>query len=303
MSIQQESTSQREVAALFSKRVAGFAPWWPLLCQLTILAALLFVLYAGILRQLVQNWTQDPNYSHAFLVPLFAAYLIGERRREWRAEVARPAASGLLIVAYGAVLLILGDLGAEFFLSRVSLLVILMGVLVYFQGWRSARILLVPWLVLFLMIPLPSIVFNEIAFPLQIVASTLSTFLLKAMQVPVVREGNIIDLPSLSLNVVEACSGIRSLMSLVTLALFYGLIVEKRAWRKLMLVAFAVPTAVVANALRIVGAALLGEYVSPKAAEGFFHLFSGWLLFVMAVAALIGLHSLSTRFVKRSVAA
>ena len=149
------------------------------------------------------------------------------------------------------------------------------------------------------MIPLPVIVFNQIAFPLQTLASHLASSVLTIMHVPVVREGNVISLPSITLNVVEACSGIRSLMSLATLALMYGLVAERRNWMRVLLVLFAIPAAVGANALRIVGAALLGQYAGPQYADGFFHAFSGWLIFVLTMALLVGLHAAGSRIVRR----
>jgi exosortase len=267
--------------------------------QVTILAAIVAFLYYDILRHLVENWVQDSNYSHAFLVPLFAGFLIWERRREWMTKPVRPEFFGIFFIFSAMVLLLVGTLGAELFLSRVSFVLLLGGLTLYFAGWPICRTLFAPWLVLFLMIPLPVIVFNQIAFPLQTLASHLASSVLTVMHVPVVREGNVISLPSITLNVVEACSGIRSLMSLATLALMYGLVAERRNWMRVLLVLFAVPAAVGANALRIVGAALLGEYAGPQYADGFFHAFSGWLIFVLTMGLLVGLHAAGTRMVRR----
>ena len=139
---------------------------------------------------------------------------------------------------------------------------------------------------MFLAIPIPIIIFNEVALPLQFLASRLATGLLQFLGVPVLREGNVIRLPSMSLEVVEACSGIRSLMSLVTLAVFYGKLLEERWWNRIILVLAAIPIAVAANGLRVMGTGLLGQYWSPDKAEGFFHTFSGWLIFVLSLGML-----------------
>jgi exosortase len=267
--------------------------------QVTILAAIAVFLYYDILRHLVENWVQDSNYSHAFLVPLFAGFLIWERRQEWMTNPVRPEFIGILLILGAMALLLVGTLGAELFLSRVSFVLLLGGLTLYFAGWPVSKTLFAPWLVLFLMIPLPVIVFNQIAFPLQTLASHLASSILTIMHVPVVREGNVISLPSITLNVVEACSGIRSLMSLATLALMYGLVAERRNWMRIMLVLFAIPAAVGANALRIVGAALLGQYAGPQYANGFFHAFSGWLVFVLTMGLLVGLHAAGSRIVRR----
>jgi exosortase len=275
---------------------------WAFCLQATILLTLTGILYFSILKHLVQNWSQDSNYSHAFFVPAFAAFLVWERRRKWAASVIRPRYSGLALIFGAMALLLIGILGAEVFLSRVSFLFLLLGFLVYFAGWQTTRALAAPWLVLFLMIPLPVIIFNEIAFPLQMLASRLAGSTMDLMRLPVVREGNIIVLPSITLDVAEACSGIRSLMSLVTLAIFYGLIVERRVWMRCLLVFAAIPIAVAANALRIVGAAFLAEHAGAQYAEGFFHVFSGWLIFVVTVLMLVGLHEVSSRLAHRKTA-
>ena len=197
-----------------------------------------------------------------------------------------PTANGSLGI------LALGVLGAELFLSRTSLVVLIAGLLVQFRGWRFFRAVIFPWAVLFLAIPLPAIIFNEIALPLQFQASRLASAILGLIGVPVLREGNVILLPSLSLDVVEACSGLRSLVSLIALAIFYGYFVERRVSRRVLLALAAIPIAVLANGLRIMGSGFLGEYWSPERAEGFFHMFSGLLIFIVSFGLLTGFHAL-----------
>jgi exosortase len=178
------------------------------------------------------------------------------------------------------------------FLSRISLLLLIAGLVIFFRGWHSFRAVLFPWAFLFLMIPIPEIVFSQITFPLQILASKVAALLLPLLGVPVLREGNIINLPAMPLEVVEACSGIRSLLSLVTLAIIYGYLVETRTWVRVTLALASIPIAVAANSLRIVGTGLLVQYWDPDKAEGFFHIFSGWLVFVVALAMLFLFHRL-----------
>jgi exosortase len=271
--------------------------------QSVTLLALLGLLYGHVLVNLARQWFDDPNYSHGIFVPICAALLLWIHRKSWRSTPLQPSISGLLFVAAAMGLLLVGTLGAELFLPRFSLCVLLGGLVVYFAGWRMLRAVLAPWLVLFLMIPLPAIVFNEIAFPLQLLASRLACSMLELLQVPVFREGNIIMLSSMSLDIVEACSGLRSLMSLITVAVLYGLFFERRIWMRCLLVVVAVPVAVFANSLRIVISALLAQYVSPDLAEGFFHAFSGFLLFLLSLGALAGFHALGTRIGRRHVAA
>jgi exosortase len=270
-----------------------------LLLQAILLFALLWLLYTNVVANLARQWFNDPNYSHGIFVPICCALLLWIRRESWMATPLQPSTSGLLFVVAAMGLLLVGTLGAELFLPRFSLCVLLGGLVVYFAGWRMLRVVLAPWLVLFLMIPLPVIVFNEIAFPLQVLASRLACSLLELLQVPVLREGNIIVLSSMSLDIVEACSGLRSLMSLITVAVFYGLFFERKLWMRWLLVLVAVPVAVFTNALRITISAVLAQYVSHEFAEGFFHAFSGFLLFFLSLAALAGLHTLGNRFTTR----
>jgi len=183
-----------------------------------------------------------------------------------------------------------GVFGAELFLSRTSLLLLIAGLISFFMGWQMLRALLFPLLFLLLMVPIPAIIFNQVTFPLQILASKLSAWLLPLLGVPVFREGNVINLPAMPLEVAEACSGIRSLLSLLTLAIMYGYLLEKRIFIRLVLALAAIPIAVAANALRIVGTGLLVQYWDPEKAEGFFHAFSGWLIFVVSLLMLFALH-------------
>ena len=166
------------------------------------------------------------------------------------------------------------------------------GLVVLFGGWNYLRAVLFPWAFLILMIPIPRIVFNEITFPLQLLASRLASATLPILGVPVLREGNVIVLPQMALEVAEACSGIRSLLSLATLAVIYGYLMETRIWVRVVLGLSALPIAVAANSLRIVGTGLLVQYWDPEKAEGFFHAFSGWLIFVVSLFMLFLLHRL-----------
>jgi exosortase len=203
-----------------------------------------------------------------------------------------PSWSGLLIVAGALITLVVGVLGAELFLSRSSLLLLLAGLVVLFFGWRVFGVTLFPWAVLFLMIPIPAILYNQLTFPLQFLASKFATGLLSVAGVPVLREGNVIRLPAMSLEVVEACSGIRSLISLASLGVVFAYFLESRLWKRIGLVIATVPIAVAANGLRIMGTGLLVQYWDPDKAEGFFHEFSGLVIFMVSVGMLYVAHRL-----------
>ena len=268
--------------------VSKLLPWW----QAVTLILLLSWLYASILFHLAQQWWHDPNFSHGIFVPLFSLFVLWQERARLAALPAAPSAWGLLIAAFALCVLTVGVLGAELFLARFSLLLLIAGLVIYFLGWRFFRAVLFPWAFLILMIPIPAILFTQITFPLQILASKLAALVLPLAGVPVLREGNIIHLPAMSLEVAQACSGIRSLLSLMTLSIIYGFLTETRIVIRVFLALASIPIAVAANSLRIVGTGLLVQYWGPERAEGFFHLFSGWLIFVVSLVMLFLLHQL-----------
>lgn len=254
------------------------------------LVALIAYVYYATLANLVRDWWTDPNFSHGFFVPAFSLFVLWQQREQLAGLKPEPSWWGSLFVAGALAMMVLGALGAELFLARTSFIVLLGGLIIHFLGWRIFRAVLFPWAVLFLMVPLPAIVFNQITFPLQLLASRLATVLLSLLGVPVLREGNVIQLPIMSLEVAEACSGIRSLVSLTTLAVIYGYFIEPRTGRRVWMAIFAIPIAVAANAMRVMGTGLVAQYWDPAKAEGFFHEFSGWIIFILSLAMLLLVH-------------
>jgi exosortase len=265
------------------------------LWQAGVLFILVTWLYFPIISRLAEQWWNDPNWSHGFVVPIFSIFVLWRERARLAGLQPHPSQWGVPLVILAMGILVLGFLGAELFLSRVSLLLLIAGLIVFFRGWRYFWAVLFPWAFLFLMIPIPAISMNQITFPLQILASKLAAALLPLVDVPVLREGNIINIPDVSLEVAAACSGIRSLFSLVTLAVIYGYLAEPRKSVRIVLALAAIPIAVVANALRIVGAGVLAQYWNPGKAEGFLHIVSGGLIFLLSLALLYLLHRLLSR--------
>ena len=276
-----------------ARRESGIVPAVPL-WQLVVLSGIILWLYRAILIHLVGQWWHDPNFSHGFFVPLFSALVIWQERQKFSELPLRPSWSGMAIAALAMCILVVGQMGAELFLSRFSLLILLAGLVVLFCGWMYFRALMFPWAFLILMIPVPTVVFNQITFPLQVLASRVSGLILPLLGVPVLREGNVINLPAMALEVAEACSGIRSLMSLVALAIIYGYLMEKRLWVRWILAFASVPIAVAANSVRIIGTGLLVQYWDPEKAEGYFHASWGWIIFVISLLMLYTLHGLIT---------
>lgn len=261
---------------------------------LTVAAAFV-ALFFEVGRKLVSDWSTDDNYSHGFLVLPVALYLAWERRGALMAAPRRPSALGFAVVVGSLLVLAAGTLGAELFLTRVAIVGVLVGIVLFAFGWAHLRLLAFPLSFLLLMIPLPAIVFNQIALPLQLLASQVGEAGLRAFGVPVLREGNVMLLANTTLEVAEACSGIRSLISLLTLAIVYGYFMDSRHWVRWMLALSTVPIAVLTNGLRVAGTGIAAHRYGPEAAEGFLHTFSGWLVFVSALALLFGLRELLNR--------
>ena len=280
---------------------------------LAIAAALAFV-YFTVLVKLGRDWWSDENYSHGLLVPFVIGYILWhERKRLAAAQIQPQVWLGVTGVVVSLVMLWAGVAGAELFVQRMSIVVMLASVAIYFWGFRLLRLLAVPMVLFILAIPIPQIVFNKIAFPLQLFASRCAVSAMQLFDISVLRQGNVIELMPLGahepkrLAVVEACSGIRSLMTLVTLAVVYAYFTgPKRGpnsggqgprsrsswfrnfaiWRSLILVIAAVPIAILTNALRVSGTGVLAHYYGTRVADGFFHTFSGWVIYVAAALLL-----------------
>jgi len=255
-----------------------------------VLAALLLAIYFRIGIKLVTDWYEIADYSHGFLVPFFSAFLLWDKRKALQATSLTPTWAGLPVVLLGVLTVFFGVYGAELFLSRFSFVLILGGLVWMFFGTAVLREIRFPLAVLLLAIPFPEIIFNQITFPLQLFASKVASSILPVLGVPVFREGNVIQLPVMKLEVAQACSGIRSLMSLFTLAVFYGYFLEKTTARRWFLALASIPIAVAANALRIVGTGLCVQYWDPAKGEGFFHEFSGWVMFLISLSFLYLVH-------------
>jgi len=266
----------------------SLSEWTPVLLLLILLVAL----YARISVKLVNDWYELPDFSHGFLIPFFVAFLIWDKRETLRKVPLKPSWSGLSLIFLGLFLLLTGVFGADLFLSRISFLILVAGMVWTLLGramMMESKFILFVFL---LAIPLPAVLFNQITFPLQLLASELASSLLPFAGVPVLREGNVIQLPAMQLEVAEACSGIRSLMSLFTVAVIYGYFLERATWRRVVLALAALPIAVAANVVRIFGTGLCVQYWNPDKAVGFFHEFSGWLMFLVSLACLYLVHTI-----------
>ena len=277
---------------------------------IAIAAALGFV-YFTVLAKLGSDWWHDENYSHGLLIPFVIAFIMWQERSRFANLSAQPAAwLGAIGVAVSTLMLWAGTAGAELFVQRLSLVLMLASVVVYFFGVRLMRFVAVPLFLLLLSIPIPQIIFNKIAFPLQLFASRCAVAAMSFFSIPVLRQGNVIELMPLGatepkkLAVVEACSGIRSLMTLVTLAVIYAYFTTPKSpdakrfaiARSLILALSAVPIAILTNAVRVSGTGVLAHYYGTRVADGFFHSFSGWVVYIAAALLLFATGWLLDRF-------
>lgn len=271
---------------------------WNRVAWSATLLGLLALLYAPTLKLLVWQWWTDPDYSHGFFVPLFSGYVLWRRRYQLAGTEIKPHNSGLLLMIVAIGLLLLGSLGAELFTTRLSVLPLVAGLILFLAGWKFLRAVAFPLVFCAFMIPLPVIVYNQVTFPLQLFASRLASSWLDLVHVPVLRDGNILVMSNYSLEVVDACSGIRSLMTLLSLAVAFGYLGENRRWARYALVLLVVPSAILTNAIRIVVAGILVHRFGPESAEGFLHFFSAWLIFLTALALLFVSHWILRQFGK-----
>jgi exosortase len=281
---------------------------------LPIIVAIAFA-YATVLAKLSYDWWTDENYSHGLLIPFIIGYILWAGRDKFAS--ARANASvwlGGAAVAIALMALWAGVAGSELYIQRMSLVLLLAGIVVYFWGVQLFKLILVPLFLLILAIPIPAIIFNKIAFPLQLFASRCAVWSMQTLGIPVLRQGNVIELKPLNsfatkkLEVVEACSGIRSLMTLITLAVVFAYFTHPQSdpahpktrrygiLRAVIIVVSAVPIAIVTNALRVSGTGVLAHYYGTQVADGFFHSFSGWVVYIVAFLILFGVGWLLDRF-------
>jgi len=265
-------------------------PW----VSLGLCAAVLILCYLPTLIPLVNQWAADEDMGHGFFVPVIAGYIAYQKRDDLLSRELKPNYLGAVLMAYAAVQWYIGSLGAELFLQRTSFLLSLYGSVLLFGGWAAIRLMFLPLSLLLFMIPIPAIVYTSITFPLQLFASRVAETVLSLIGIPVIREGNILELASQKLSVVEACSGIRSLLSLSFLSIIYAYFFDPKWWMRLALLAATVPIAIIANSSRVTITGILSE-IDPELAKGFFHSIEGWVIFMTALVILVATHQLINR--------
>jgi exosortase len=268
---------------------------WPAIAWF---GGLLILCYWPILYRMGHQWATDENMGHGFFVPVMAGYIAWQRRADLLAEPRKPNLLGLAVVIFGGLLSVAATLGAEVFTARVSFVTALFGAVLYLGGTRWIKILLFPFALLLFMIPIPAIIYSSLTMKLQNLASQLGELMIGAMGIPVLREGNTLKLPSQTLDIAEACSGIRSLMTLLFLSLFVSYFMDKKVWMRWALLLATVPIAIGANGIRVAVTGLLSE-IDTKLASGVYHEVEGYIVYIVALAALLATHRLINTVAKR----
>jgi len=276
-----------------SNRMVSFA------VQTVMLSVCFVFLYHHTFRGLMYDWSADDNYSHGFLIPFIAGYMIWQKKAQLEKIVSKPSHWGLVFILSGIFLHIAGNIGAELFTMRFSIPVMLFGLILYLFGKETAREVWVPLAYLIFMIPIPSIIWNQMAFPLQLFAAKLTADIIYFIGIPVLREGNVLHLANTSLEVVDACSGLRSLTSLLALSAAFAYISSLKNISKWILFLSAIPIAVIVNIIRLTSTAMMARWIGAETAQGFLHDMSGMAVFAVAFVLLFAVSSVLTKTEKK----
>lgn len=252
-------------------------------------------IYYPFIAPMVEDWATNDNYSHGYFIPFISLYLVYEMRDELRALKAPASNWGLPIMLLGLVQLIIGKVGSEFFVQRTSMIVVLFGASLFLLGRQHTKKTWFPITYLIFMVPLPAIIWNRIAFPMQLFASAVTERAIQLMGIPIFREGNVLHLVETTLEVVDACSGLRSLFTMFALSAVLAFITKSSNIKKITLFLSAAPIAILINVIRLCLTAALASRYGEQVAHGFLHDFSGWLIFILGLAMLLGVKNLLTK--------
>jgi len=270
--------------------------------QAGVLAGLVGLVYAPTLLGMYRKWAGDDDYSHAFLIPLLVGYLLWEDRHRLKHARKRPCWPGLFLLIIATLLSYYGILGSDISAARISWWLMVVAIILFCYGLETFKVLLLPLLILSFTIPLPNVINAKVMVYLKMVSSSLGAFILRLFGYPVFVQGNIIDLGITQLQVVDACSGLRYVLPLLAIGLVSAHFFQKVLWKKALLVLATIPVAILMNTFRIAGTGIITNTLGQEYAEGFFHGFSGWLVFMSSFGLLFALNLVLNRFGGRRTA-
>ncbi len=279
--------------------------------KLLILLGFLLAAYAPILPELYHNWMNDPNNSHGILVPLISLYFAWIKRYELRDALRKTTdnvltplhnfrpervtanrhfltsrSMGLLITIFGIMLYITSLLGAVAVSARLSLVIVLVGLIIFNLGINIFNILIFPLFLLFFMVPVPTSFVSLFSVPLQLFVSKVSTFIIQLLSIPAYREGNMLYFASTQLEVAEACSGIRSIFAYLMLGTIFAYLIKRDWTKRWILLVSTIPMAIFVNMIRVTGTGILAHFFGGQVALGFLHEFSGMAIFIFGFVLL-----------------
>lgn len=257
---------------------------------IAIILTCFLILYNHVIINMVQDWSVDDNYSHGFFIPFISIFLIWQKKEKLALIPIKPSNYGLILLGASLLFFSISNIGAELFTMRVSMLMVILSLSVFLTGWMFSKALFLPVAYLLFMIPFPAIIWNKIAFPLKLFATKMAVSFIKILNIPVYAEGNIIHLSNTTLEVVDACSGLRSLTSLLALSAAFALISQHSKLKKIFLFFSAIPIAIFVNIIRLSSTAVLARYFGHQVAQGFLHEISGIVVFFIAMLLLFSFH-------------
>jgi len=255
--------------------------------KIPFLSVLFLLLYMPLFPILLETWLNDSNNSHGLLVPLVSFYLVWMLKDEIKATELRPSLVGFAILVVSLVIYFASFVGDLAFPARISMITTLAGLVLYTCGWQVFKLLLFPILFLIFMVPVPVTILGLISFPLQLFVSDVSANLIDWYGIPVYQEGNLLFFARYSFEVTEACSGIRSMVSFLTLGALFAYMARDSWGKSVLLVLSAIPLAILVNMTRVTGTGILANYLGNRAAQGFLHDFSGFVVFGLGVLLML----------------